>query len=322
LIVLAGADEQSVLRAAEQCSVLLDTLQERGVIAGYQSPARFLPSISTQRRRQSSLPPADELRRRLSAAAIGLPLRVELLEPFLADAGRARDAAPITRADLAGTSLEAGVDALLQQHSGSWNALLPLQAPLAAEAGGLVDTARVARAVGALPLDGVRATVLDLKRDADALYDSYLREALYLSLAGFASIALLLLLVLRSVSRAARVLAPLVLAVLAVLLGFAASGRMLNILHLIGLLLVIAVGSNYALFFARGPIVADDAEARRMLASLALANLTTVLAFGVLGFSTVPVLAALGTTVAPGALLALLFSALLAAPASARGDPP
>jgi predicted exporter len=32
----------------------------------------------------------------------------------------------------------------------------------------------------------------------------------------------------------------------------------------------------------------------------------------VLAFSTVPVLAALGSTVAPGALLALIFSALLA----------
>ena len=37
-----------------------------------------------------------------------------------------------------------------------------------------------------------------------------------------------------------------------------------------------------------------------------------VLGFGVLAFSSVPVLSALGSTVAPGAFLALVFSALLA----------
>jgi predicted exporter len=45
-----------------------------------------------------------------------------------------------------------------------------------------------------------------------------------------------------------------------------------------------------------------------------VANLATVLTFGVLAFSSVPVLSALGTTVAPGTLLALLFSAVLARP--------
>jgi predicted exporter len=38
----------------------------------------------------------------------------------------------------------------------------------------------------------------------------------------------------------------------------------------------------------------------------------------VLGFSSVPILAALGSTVAPGAFLALLFSALLASDFRAR----
>jgi predicted exporter len=41
--------------------------------------------------------------------------------------------------------------------------------------------------------------------------------------------------------------------------------------------------------------------------------------FGVLSFSNVPVLAALGSTVAPGAFLALVFAAAMSArPSSAR----
>jgi hypothetical protein len=47
------------------------------------------------------------------------------------------------------------------------------------------------------------------------------------------------------------------------------------------------------------------------LASLGLANLCTVIGFGLLCFSGVPVLEALGSTVAPGTMLALVFAAAL-----------
>ena len=88
------------------------------------------------------------------------------------------------------------------------------------------------------------------------------------------------------------------------------------------MLLIVAVGSNYALFFDQ------RADAKGMdrvatLASLVLACTTTVIGFGVLAFSKVPVLQAIGATVGPGAVLALLFSAILAdnrAAPSARGD--
>ena len=318
LVVLAGADEQAVLRAAEVQGAVLDALVERGVIAGYQSPARFLPSVPTQRLRQDSLPPQPEMQRRVAAAVAPLPVRGERLQPFLADVEQARGAPLLQPADFAGTSLAAGLDALLVRQSGTWHALLPLQA---ASADSTVDVSAVERAVDGVDTPGVQVAVLDLKRESDALYAGYLGEALRLSLAGFGAIVLLLAVTLRSALRTVRVVAPLVLAVLAVLLGFAATGHAMNILHLVGLLLVVAVGSNYALFFARGAVHdrpgGDDAAMERTLSSLLVANLTTVLAFGVLAFSTVPVLSALGTTVAPGALLALWFSALLAQPAAA-----
>ena len=78
------------------------------------------------------------------------------------------------------------------------------------------------------------------------------------------------------------------------------------------MLLIVAVGSNYALFFDRLSHGAQRGSQPLTLASLAVANLATVLAFGVLATASVPVLADLGRTVAPGTLLALLFSAMLA----------
>ena len=50
----------------------------------------------------------------------------------------------------------------------------------------------------------------------------------------------------------------------------------------------------------------------RTLASMLFANLTTVAGFGLLSFSNVSVLQAMGVTVAPGVILALIFSAIFA----------
>jgi predicted exporter len=94
--------------------------------------------------------------------------------------------------------------------------------------------------------------------------------------------------------------------------GFALAGTRLTILHLIGMLLIVAVGSNYALFFDRRAADQDRGALPLTLASLLIANTCTVIGFGVLAFARVPVLSALGATVAPGTLLALLFAALLA----------
>ena len=241
-----------------------------------------------------------------------MPVRAERLDPFLADVAIARTQPLLTRKDLDNTTLASGFDALLMRRQQAaqpgWIALLPLRASPSNPS--YIDDRKVRSAVEeAAP---GQATVLDIKGEADALYSTYLLEAVRLSLAGFAAIVILLLIALRSPARVIRVVIPLALAVLTVAGGFALMGRQLTILHVIGMLLIVAVGSNYALFFDRRAADAHPGSVPLTLASLLIANVATVVSFGILAFSTVPVLAALGSTVAPGALLALVFSALLA----------
>jgi predicted exporter len=157
---------------------------------------------------------------------------------------------------------------------------------------------------------------VDMKSEFDTLYQGYLSEAVSLSLAGFVAIVGLLAFSLRSARRLARVLLTLVLTVAIVIAGLHLIGERLHLLHLVGMLLIVAVGSNYALFFDRAaggePL---DAE---ILLSMAVAALTTTIGFGALALSSVPVLNAVGVTVGPGALLAILLSAVLVYPARAR----
>lgn len=312
LVVVPAADAQAALAAAERVGARLDALVAAGAIAGYESPARYLPSIDTQRARQASLPPADELRLRLPRALDGLPLRAQRLEPFIADIAAARAAPLLARRDLEGTSLAAALDALLVEGRGRWNALLPLRAPAAGASAFTIDPGAVRAALRESGEPG--ALLVDLKSESDRLYRGYLREAIALSLAGAGAIVVVLLASLRSARRVARVCAPLLAAVAVVAAAHVLAGRQLTILHLIGMLLIVAVGSNYALFFDRAAAGSDTARAaqRRTLASLLFANLTTVAGFGVLAFSTVPVLNAIGSTVGPGAVLALVFAAVLA----------
>ena len=313
LVVIRAPDEQAALRAAERVGLGLESLVRANEIGGFDSPARYLPSLELQRWRQAALPSAVVLRNQLRAAVATLPIQADRLEPFVTAVERARAGPLLTRADLAGTSLAAGVDALLMQRDHQSVALLPLRPAAGSAKSAVIDAARVTGTLGELPPD-VTAMVVNMKHESDAIYAGYQSQAIGLSLLGFAAIVLLLLVTLRSLVRVARVVTPLMLSVLVVMALLAASGSALTILHLVGLLLIVAVGSNYSLFFECRLAKSDAADRTTMLASLVIANLAAVLGFGVLAFSPAPVLAALGMTIAPGAFMALLFSALMAAP--------
>jgi predicted exporter len=162
--------------------------------------------------------------------------------------------------------------------------------------------------------------VIELKTEASNLYKAYLSEAVQLTIAGFLAIIALLFVTLRSGIRVFRVFAPLLVSVVWVAAALVIFKGSLNLLHLIGLLLVIAVGSNYALFFdqrSKDQVNAQFSELTTdneygLLSSLFFANLTTVLGFGILSFSSVPVMNSLGMTVSAGAFLALVLSAAFA----------
>ena len=301
VVVVSGESQEAVLSSAEEVSAALEPLVMQGKLAGFESPSHYLPSLAIQKARQASLPDKAELATRLEAAAAGLPISPQLFEPFLDDVVDARQQDLLTAADLKNTSMAMAVDALLIQQNGRWSALLPLSAT----ADGNLDAAAVRTAIDASP----NAVFVDVKHESNQLYSGYLNEAILLSLAGLIAIVGLLLFALRSPGRVLRMILPLAAAVLTVTAGLALFGQQLIILHLIGLLLVVAIGSNYTLFF--DPPVPAPIEPHTF-ASLLFANIATVIGFGLLAFSTVPVLQAMGMTVAPGVILALIFAAIFA----------
>lgn len=298
LVVLAAPDEQQALMASERVSRALDGMVSEGVLAGFDAPDRYLPSDSAQRARQEALPDAATLRARLEQAVAGLPFRRDLFAPFVADVSAARQAPLLARDRLpAGLALKLG--SLVFAQEGGWAATLPLR--------GVSDPRRVAAGVAALGEKGV--AFVDLKDESDRLLRSYQREAVMLALIGSVVVLVLLSASLRSPRRVLAVAAPLAVAVIVTAAMLTAGDRKLSIFNLVGLLLIVAVGSNYCLFFER--LSGDDAQRARAVASLVLANLCTVIGFGLLSFSGIPVLHDIGMTVAAGTLACLFLSAIL-----------
>ncbi|MDM0073066.1 transporter [Variovorax sp. J2P1-59] len=301
LIVVHGADLQSALRSTEAAGARLDALVDKGDLAGFESVTRVLPSETAQAARLASLPDAETLRTRLAQATRGLPLPAARLEPFIAGVEAAKGRPMIQRADLQGGPLDAVVSALMfERQTGGWSTLISLHP------GASFDAARLAGALDGLP----DVQVVNVGQELSSLYRRYLHEAFVQVMVGALAVVVLLAIYLRSGRRLLAVCQPLVVAVVLTLGGMAALHVPLGILHLVGLLLIVAVGSNYALFFdqLRETGRADEDT----LASLMLANLTTVVSFGLIAISNIPALSSIGRVVAPGALLALLLSAAFA----------
>jgi predicted exporter len=303
LLVMQAPDRETALAASERVAARLDPLIARGTIGGFDAPGFWLPSLDTQRARREALPDATTLAASLAQAIDGTPFRPDTFAPFLTDVEAARHQPLLQRGDLKGTSLALRVDSLLVEAGEGWLAMLPLR--------GVANPQAVAAAVAGFDMSGL--VFIDLKAESDLLLGSYLHEALNLSFAGSVAIVILLSISLRSLRRTLAVVLPLAAAVIctaALLLTL--SGR-LSIFNLFGLLLVAAVGSNYCLFFERRLPGTDELGQTRVLASLVLADLCTVIGFGILSFSSIPVLRGIGLTVAIGACLSLLFGAILSA---------
>jgi predicted exporter len=178
---------------------------------------------------------------------------------------------------------------------------------------GVHDPAAIDAALQGVP--GVR--YFDNERFVRTLYARHRTRSIELVGLGTAAVLVLLLLRYRNVGRALAAGAPGILGALAAVGAIALAGTPLNLLHLLGLVLVLSLGADYGIFLVESD--RDDGERSASLLSVGLAALTTLFAFGLLSLSSFPALRALGVAtgigVAASAGLALSLR-ILRAPAA------
>jgi predicted exporter len=297
MLVLNGSDQESVLRQGETVADAMHKLVAQGLLEGFDTP--LLPSRALQLARQAALPDAATAQSNLDKALQDLPFRSSTFAPFAREIEVAKQQPLLDRAAFQGSNLGLQLDTFLAQRDGKWSLMLPLR--------GVKDVQGMEQ--GIRRMSDISFVLLDMKTESEQMFRDYRHEAAKNAMLGALAIVVLLIVSLRSVRRVMEVSLPLVAAVVLVTAGLILSGHTLSIFHLIGLLLAVAVGSNYALFFDQRCTSAQDRE--RTVTSLLFANASTVLGFGLLSFSQSPVLNAIGSTVAAGAVLSLIFSAIL-----------
>jgi predicted exporter len=87
---------------------------------------------------------------------------------------------------------------------------------------------------------------------------------------------------------------------------FGYTGTPLTLFNLMGLMLVLGVGVNYAIFLREGGVYAAAT-----LAGVLLSAGTTLLSFGLLAFSSMPALSSFGLTLLIGVGIAVLLAPIV-----------
>jgi len=292
--LIDGNTAEALLANAEKLAGRLDALVAQGELTGYQSLSTFVPSAQRQVQNralwlQKVFADPAELRRVLADAG----LRDEIADQQLASF----DAAQNSRLTLADW-LQAPISTpyrhlwLGPNENGFAAVVLPQ---------GVRDVTRLGDAAASL----ADVTLVDKAGNVSRLFRSYRQWG-----AGWLLAALALvygLLCLRYGPRqGAVVLTPTLLAIALALgvLGYLKAP--LTLFNMMGLMLVLGVGVNYAIFLREGGV-----RAAATLAGVLLSAGTTLLSFGLLAFSSMPALAGFGLTLLIGVGIAVLLAPMV-----------
>lgn len=307
MVVLQAPTAQGVLALSEKLQARADALVAQHAIDALELPSRYLPPVALQRKRQARLPDRAALEQSLHAASRDLPFRPGLFAPFVNDVEAARSLPPLTPERFEQSPLGQRLAAMLVQRDGQWFGLGTVS--------GVHDVAAL-QAIGADSHGSVR--LLDLKAASESLVAAYRTRILRALLGAAILLVLTISVALRSVRRAWHVLAPMTLATFLVLAVERVMGIEISLFHLVALILAGGLGLHYALFFERD--TGDPAEQRRVLHATIVCVLSALLVFGMLAWSTIPVLRAIGLTVSLGVFFHFCLSILMAPHAHAAED--
>jgi predicted exporter len=267
LFLIEGADEEQVLQREVALKQRLDTLVADGVLAGYRAVSDWLPPAAQQRADAELSARAEQQAVAAVAAATGEePSRARFEKDVLTSARfLSSPAAPAIRQQWLGPLGEKQYSILMLRGLDG-----PSVLPRLAEA--------------AHGLEGVRW--VDKTEEISRLLGRYRRIMGGLIVAGY--LAVLVTLLARFKREAWRAWVPSVLGTLITLAFFGWIGEPLQLFTVLGLLLLLGMGVDYGIFLLEHP---GDGSA---WLAVALAGVSTLLSFGLLGLSATPALRTFG----------------------------
>jgi predicted exporter len=295
--VVKGPTPEAVLERCEALGERLDAPVAGQRLAGWQSVSQFVPSGKRQ---------ADD-RALLASKALRSP---DALHAMLTGAGFRSDAAArYADAWARGGVVPLTLDAWLatpwsQPYRHLWlgavqDGYAAIVMPLGANSAQASAFVTLAHA-----LPGV--IFVDKAASVSRLFGAYRFDSA-LWLAGAVVLVLALLIGRYGLNGGVRVVLPVLLAVAVSLAAFGYADVPLTLFNWLALMLVLGVGVNYAVFLREG-CSRPDAHLGAVWTGVALSAATTLLSFGLLAMSAMPVLKSFGATLAAGIAVSVLLA--------------
>ncbi|BCN93094.1 membrane protein [Thiomicrorhabdus immobilis] len=289
-LLLPAANIESLLQKEESLLAELNTLKKSGAITQFQMLSQILPSQVEQAHRQQNVPESKSLITDLSQAVEGTGFKSKHFQVFVNSVEQSKNLPLLTYdqfIDSAGTSAQ-----LAKQ----------LALPISNQMIGVINLSGVSsdQAIQDFVTQQSNFGLIYFnQRSLVAQQISEIRTRLFQILIFIiAVIVLSLWLKYRNIRPILTVLAPVLMAIGFTFATFALLNISLSIFHLMSLMLVAAIGIDYALLFFEGAVQKEDGN--EWSRSVLVAFFTTVGSFSILSLSQLALLHAIGLTVLIG----------------------
>ena len=299
VFILSDKNSELLLQRTERIKYELESLQLNSLASNIFSITDFVPSQKTQIKNQQQLPQSDSLKLNVEQAVSDFPFKKKFFDPFLRDIEQSKTLIPLSVDNILATPLGKNLQQDLFFKNDQWHSIIRLA--------GVKNEQALFTWLESKP--NIQPYYLNLRQATSDLMTDYQVTALFRLLLGAIIITLILFFV-RPVKRVGFIILPVILAVLLSLSIQIMLGTPITLFHILALLLIIGIGLDYSLFFDRTWTSSEDYHHR--LHGIFVSAASTLITFGILGFSDIPVLSALGQTVTFGVLgcfaLTLVFN--------------
>ncbi len=322
--ILQSSSIEEILQQSELLKAPLDHLKKQGFISGYDMANHYLPSLKFQVEQQSELPEESELKQRLEKILENSPLSEKAFSPFIASVKHSKQMQLLTIQSLLSEPHKSDfitdkIKALLYAEGKEWTAIIPLQ--------GVKND---------IPIQSLNQQVnfsvrlLDLKTQTESVLSNYRNDALIWFLFGSLLIFVVLFFQISSqgplqlplqndstknslgekISKQFLVIWPFTGAVILTIATLLLMGYSLSIFHLVTLLLVVGLGIDYSIFMLIPMQNSNELKSSPEVAhvSVIICLISTLIMFGALSLSDLPILKAIGLTASLGALYSFLLA--------------
>lgn len=295
LFLLTDKNPEYVLQRTEKLKKELLSLQDNNLVKNIFAVTDFIPSMKTQSQNQRQLPDTLTLQDNLQSALTNLPFKKDIFTAYINDVESSKKLSPLSAKQILSSPLGKHLKQDLFFKDDKWTSIVRLT--------GVQDEPALLNWLAERPQFG--QYYLNLRQASSALVSDYQKIALDRLLLGSIIISLILIAV-RPWYRAGMILLPIVFAVLLSLSIQLLLGTHLTLFHILALLLTIGIGLDYSLFFDRRHSTSEDDKNR--LHGVFVSAASTLITFGILSFSDIPVLSALGQTVTFGVLACFVLT--------------